>query len=169
MADETKTPELTLWFAEGPAERFSPPAGLRLRVVGPGEDPFAALPVGTAPDRIAVLAEGGRLREGIDFVLALGEPHAFIALAPAPPEAETPILPEGISSLLVIGTEDRRLDPAAREALRRALPEAYPALIYAAGSDPLGERGAATSEILGDYLLRREAFVVRGRSAKLFD
>ena len=86
------------------------------------------------------------------------------ALAPLPPAEAAPDIP----MLLLIGTDDTRVPPSAAAALCAALPRAHPILIFGAGHALDRERVEAVAAVMGDFIARRDKFIVRDASDVLY-
>lgn len=85
-------------------------------------------------------------------------------LTPLPPAAAAPDIP----ILLLLGTEDVRVPPSAASALCAALPRAHPILIYGAGHALDCERVDAVAAVIGEFIARRDKFIVRDASDVLY-
>ena len=69
-------------------------------------------------------------------------------------------LPERLETLVLFGTEDRMIPPAMGRIYRESLPSCHFVLVYDAGHAIDADRPEAFASVVGDFLARRESFVV---------
>lgn len=105
------------------------------------------MPPLTAPDP-AVAAQTRRL------VMQLAGPNRDAALEVRMRELETP-------ALAVFGTHDRVIPPELGRCYKQLLPNGYLAFLYDTAHRLDAERPEAFVEIVGDFLARHDAFVIR--------
>jgi pimeloyl-ACP methyl ester carboxylesterase len=102
--------------------------------------------------------------------LAFGAPHLIEALVLEGPDS---ILPEpklaglNVPTLVVFGTRDDISSPGLGRVYRAQMPNCNFVLVYDAGHEVAAERPEAFSSLVGDFLERREAFIVSRKSSLL--
>ena len=70
-------------------------------------------------------------------------------------------------TLVVFGQADTRVAPEAASIYRGRIPNCNIAFVYDAGHDIAAERPEALLNLVGDYLERRETFIVQNRSGAI--
>ena len=93
------------------------------------------------------------------FFDARGQP-ADAALAARLAELVTP-------TLVALGTRDALVPPERGMVWRRALPKGHVMMVYDAGANLLEERPEAVAAVAGDFLNRRDKFLVRVQSGMI--
>ncbi len=88
-------------------------------------------------------------------------PNRDPALEEALPRLDVPVL-------VLFGTRDRVIPPEMGRDYRRRLPNCHLIYVYDAGHAIDADRPEAFASVVGDFLERREAFVVPDRSALLY-
>ena len=68
-------------------------------------------------------------------------------------------------TLVVFGRDDNSVRPDAASTYRERIPNCNIAFIYAAGHDIPADRPQALTNLVSDYLERRETFIVQNRSS----
>ena len=97
--------------------------------------------------------------------LVLLAPTFFDALAQPADAALAARLPDLVTPTLVaIGTRDALVPPERGMVWRRALPKGHIMMVYDAGADLFAERPEAVAAVTGDFLARRDKFLVRVQS-----
>ena len=86
-----------------------------------------------------------------------------------PSRAETKAALTGLTvpTLVVFGTQDALVPPAMGRVYREKMPNCNYVLVYDAGHEVGADRPEAFSSLVGDFLERREAFIVNARSSLL--
>ena len=107
-----------------------------------------------SPDRVAVLA----------LVSPLLVRPAGVNQSSAEIELERRLGDIQCPTLAVFGQEDALIAPDAPRVYRERIPNCNVAFVYDAGHDIAAERPDALLNLLGDYLERRETFIVQNRS-----
>jgi pimeloyl-ACP methyl ester carboxylesterase len=87
--------------------------------------------------------------------------------APAREEAEARLAELDVPTLVIFGTRDRLTPPELGRIYRERMPRCQFVLLFDAAHDAAGERPEAFANLVGDFLLRREAFIVTERSSML--
>ena len=103
--------------------------------------------------------------------VAMAAPDAVEALvleAPRHPEAEDELGRINIPTLVVFGTRDTMVPPETGRIYRHRLPNCHYVLVYDAGHAVGAERPEAFTQLVSDFLERREAFIVSERSSRLY-
>jgi pimeloyl-ACP methyl ester carboxylesterase len=86
---------------------------------------------------------------------------------PTRPEVETAMAGVQTPTLVVFGTGDRVISPEMGRVYREKMPNCNYVLLFDAGHAAGAERPEAFTSLVGDFLTRREAFVVTQRSSML--
>lgn len=133
------------------ADLLGPDAGL----LAQGPHAAAAMALALA----APSAVGALVLLAPTFFDALGQP-ADPALAARLAELVTP-------TLVAIGTRDALVPPERGMVWRRALPKGHVMMVYDAAADLLDERPEAVVAVTGDFLARRDKFLVRVQSGMI--
>jgi pimeloyl-ACP methyl ester carboxylesterase len=95
------------------------------------------------------------------------------AIQPATPAADPAALTEQhlaaltVPTLVVVGTRVRLTPPELGRVYRAKMPNCNYVLVYDAGHDVAADRPEAFSSLVGDFLERREAFIVSQKSSLL--
>lgn len=82
-------------------------------------------------------------------------------------ELEVQLASLELPTLVLFGTVDSAIPPDHGGRYRALLPDCYYMLVYKAGGQIALDRPEAFAAVVGDFLERREAFVVSNRSEKL--
>jgi pimeloyl-ACP methyl ester carboxylesterase len=103
---------------------------------------------------------------------ALERPDAVASLVLRSPMAPTDDLKDqlprlAIPTLIVFGTRDREASFSVGRTYRHQLPNVHTALIYAVGRALSVERPEAVAAVVGDFIDRREAFIVNTNAARV--
>lgn len=72
-----------------------------------------------------------------------------------------------VPTLVVFGTHDRVISPEMGRVYRETMPNCNYVLLYDAGHEAAAERPEAFRNLVADFLVRREAFIVSERSSLL--
>jgi pimeloyl-ACP methyl ester carboxylesterase len=72
-----------------------------------------------------------------------------------------------VPTLVVVGTRDNLTPPELGRVYRAKMPNCNYVLVYDAGHDVAADRPEAFSSLVGDFLERREAFIVSQKSSLL--
>ena len=75
-------------------------------------------------------------------------------------DLETRLKTLATPTLVLFGTEDRVIPPACGRLYKELMPNAHLVFVYDAGHAIAAERPQAFAEVVGDFLERREAFVI---------
>ena len=90
-----------------------------------------------------------------------------LASPPRDPELESRLPGLNVPVLVLFGTMDRRIPPEMGRIYREKLPNCHFILVYDAGHAIDVDRPEAFASVVGDFLQRREGFVVTSQSALL--
>ena len=82
-------------------------------------------------------------------------------------EAERRMAELDVPTLVIFGTRDRLTPPELGRVYRERMPRCQFVLLYDVGHDAAAERPEAFVSLVGDFLVRREAFIVADRSSLL--
>jgi pimeloyl-ACP methyl ester carboxylesterase len=99
----------------------------------------------------------------------LAQQRALIERLPRPSRAETEAGLAGLNvpTLVVFGTQDVVVPAAMGRVYRATMPNCHYVLVYDAGHEVGAERPEAFTSLVGDFLERREAFIVNDQSSLL--
>jgi pimeloyl-ACP methyl ester carboxylesterase len=99
----------------------------------------------------------------------LNKMRTLMGRLPRPSRAETAVALAGLSvpTLVVFGTEDAVVPATMGRVYREKMPNCNYVLVYDAGHDVGAERPEAFVSLVGDFLERREAFIVNTTSSLL--
>jgi pimeloyl-ACP methyl ester carboxylesterase len=86
---------------------------------------------------------------------------------PGPAETEAALGQLNVPTLVVCGTQDALIPAAMGRVYREKMPNCNYVLVYDAGHEIGAERPEAFASLVGDFLDRREAFIVNARSSLL--
>ncbi|MBV9120175.1 MAG: alpha/beta hydrolase, partial [Chloroflexi bacterium] len=130
------------------------------------------LPAGTAEDRAALLyAHPERVPASPPLESAVAEQQERLVrrlLGPnRDPQLESGLRQLSVPTLVLFGTRDQLIPPEMGREYRRLIPECHFILVYNAGHAIGFDRPQAYAELVGDFLARREAFVVSNASELL--
>jgi len=92
----------------------------------------------------------------------------LVLLAPALSPLPAPSTAPDVPTLLLFGMDDTHAPPSSAGPLCAALPRAHPVLIYNAGHALERERPEAVSEVVLDFIARRDDFIVRAESDVIY-
>jgi pimeloyl-ACP methyl ester carboxylesterase len=94
--------------------------------------------------------------------------EALILLAPALDALPTGGMSPDMPILLLLGTDDRDVPPNVAATICARLPRAHPILVYGAGPSLDRDRVEAVAAVTRDFLARRDKFIVRDASDRLY-
>ena len=99
----------------------------------------------------------------------LTKQRALLDRLPRPSRAETEEKLAGLTvpTLVVFGTQDGVISPKLGRVYREKMPNCNYVLVFDAGHEVAAERPEAFSSLVGDFLERREAFIVSQKSSLL--
>ncbi len=99
----------------------------------------------------------------------LAKQRAFVQRLQRPTREETErrLAELQVPTLVVFGTRDRLIPPELGRVYRERMPSCQFVLLYGAGHEAAGDRPEAFSSLVGDFLERREAFIVSQKSTLL--
>lgn len=97
----------------------------------------------------------------------IAKQRALLARLPNPgrEETEQALAELNVPTLVVFGTRDAMIPPAMGRVYREKIPNCHYVLVYDAGHEVGADRPEAFSNLVADFLVRREAFIVSQRSS----
>jgi len=112
-------------------------------------------------ERFSLVAGATTTRTALDVAVAAPERVLGLVLeSPTSIGADADLAALGTATLLLCGTLDEETTPAARRCAT-LIPNAHLVFVYAAGRTIALDRPEAFAEVVGDFLERHEAFVIR--------
>ena len=128
------------------------------------EEPSAADLQALGAEQVSLWGGDAALR------LALEVPESIATLvleSPAAPSDLEQLAALNVPTLVVYGTQDTVNKPETGRVYRDKLPNCNYVLVYKAGHDVATDRPEAFASLVGDFLERREAFIVSQRNTLL--